>query len=51
MSPTSVFYALDLFGVAVFAVSGVLAAGRKGMDLFGVMVVSAVGLCLGVSPR
>ena len=42
MSPSSVVYALDLFGVAVFAVSGALAAGRKGMDLFGVMVVSAV---------
>jgi uncharacterized membrane protein YeiH len=42
VSPSSVVYALDLFGVAVFAVSGALAAGRKGMDLFGVMVVSAV---------
>ena len=42
MSPSSVVYALDLFGVAVFAVSGALAAGRKGMDLFGVMVVSTV---------
>jgi uncharacterized membrane protein YeiH len=42
VSPSSVVHALDLFGVAVFAVSGALAAGRKGMDLFGVMVVSAV---------
>jgi uncharacterized membrane protein YeiH len=42
VSPSSVVYALDLFGVAVFAVSGALAAGRKGMDLFGVMVVSTV---------
>ena len=42
MSPSSVVYALDLFGVAVFAVSGALAAGRTGMDLFGVMVVSTV---------
>lgn len=42
MSPSPVIYALDLFGIAVFAVSGALAAGRKGMDLFGVMVVSAV---------
>ena len=42
MSPSSVVYVLDLFGVAVFAVSGALAAGRKGMDLFGVMVVSTV---------
>jgi len=42
VSPSSVVYALDLFGVAVFAVSGALAAGRRGMDLFGVMVVSVV---------
>lgn len=39
-------YALDLIGVAVFAVSGALAAGRKRMDLLGVIVlglVTAVG--------
>jgi uncharacterized membrane protein YeiH len=35
-------YLLDLFGVAVFAVSGALVAGRRGMDVFGVLVVSAV---------
>ena len=35
-------YVLDLFGVAVFAVSGALTAGRKGMDLFGVVVVAVV---------
>lgn len=35
-------YFLDLFGVAVFAVSGALAAGRKGMDLFGATVVAIV---------
>ena len=35
-------YLLDLFGVAVFAVSGALTAGRKGMDLFGVVVVAVV---------
>ena len=36
-------YALDLFGTAVFAVSGALAAGRTGrMDIFGVLVVSGV---------
>lgn len=35
-------YLLDLFGVAVFAVSGALAAGRKRMDLFGVVVISVI---------
>jgi len=35
-------YLLDLFGVAVFAVSGALTAGRKSMDLFGVIVVAVV---------
>lgn len=56
MTPT---FALDLFGVAVFAVSGALAAGRKKMDLFGVLVLAvatAVGggtlrdLVLGATP-
>lgn len=39
-------HALDLIGVAVFAVSGALAAGRKRLDLLGVIVlglVTAVG--------
>lgn len=35
-------YFLDLFGTAVFAVSGALAAGRKRMDLFGVVVLASV---------
>jgi uncharacterized membrane protein YeiH len=35
-------YLLDLFGTAVFAVTGSLAAGRKQLDVFGVMVVAAV---------
>lgn len=35
-------YVLDLFGVAVFAVSGALAAGRKRMDLFGVVVIAVI---------
>lgn len=35
-------YILDLLGVAVFAASGALAAGRKRMDLFGVIVIGAV---------
>ena len=33
---------IDLLGVAVFAVSGVLAAGRKGLDLLGVAVIATV---------
>src|SRR4051794_35631200 len=39
-------YSLDLIGVAVFAISGALAAGRKHLDLLGVIVlglVTAVG--------
>ena len=39
-------YILDLVGIAVFAASGALAAGRKRMDLLGVVVlglVTAVG--------
>ena len=35
-------YSLDLIGVAVFAVSGALAAGRKGLDLLGVVVLALV---------
>jgi uncharacterized membrane protein YeiH len=35
-------YFLDLVGVAVFAVSGVLAAGRKGLDLLGIVVIATV---------
>jgi uncharacterized membrane protein YeiH len=33
-------YLLDLFGVAVFAITGSLAAGKKQMDLFGVVVLA-----------
>lgn len=39
-------HAVDLIGVAVFAISGALAAGRKRLDLLGVVVlglVTAVG--------
>lgn len=35
-------YFIDLMGVAVFAVSGALAAGRKRLDLLGVVVVATV---------
>ena len=37
-----ILYLLDLFGVAVFAVSGALAAGRKRFDLLGVAVIAIV---------
>jgi uncharacterized membrane protein YeiH len=33
---------LDLVGVAFFAIAGALAAGRKHMDLFGVVVIGCV---------
>ena len=42
MQTDTVIYALDLFGVAVFAVSGSLAAGRKRMDILGVVVLGLV---------
>ena len=42
MDPALIIYGLDLFGVAVFAVSGSLAAGRKRMDVFGVIVMGLV---------
>lgn len=35
-------YLCDLFGVAVFACSGALMAGRKSMDLFGVLAIAMV---------
>ncbi len=37
-----ILYWADLAGVAVFAVSGALAGGRKGLDLLGVFVVAAL---------
>lgn len=39
---TSLLYLIDMFGTAVFAVSGVLLAGRLKMDPFGVMVLASV---------
>ncbi len=33
-------YWMDLFGVCVFAISGALAADRRGMDLFGFVVIA-----------
>jgi len=38
----SFFYLSDLFGVAVFAITGALMAGRKSMDLFGVLVIAII---------
>lgn len=35
-------YWLDLFGVAVFAISGALAAGQKSLDLLGVVIIAVV---------
>lgn len=32
----------DLFGIFVFAVSGALMAGRKSMDIFGVLVIAII---------
>lgn len=37
-----VIHMLDLVGTAVFAVTGALAAGRKRMDIFGVVVLGCV---------
>lgn len=37
-----VIHMLDLLGTAVFAVTGALAAGRKRMDIFGVVVLACV---------
>lgn len=37
-----ILYVLDMVGVAVFAVSGALAAGRKRLDLLGVLVIAMV---------
>jgi uncharacterized membrane protein YeiH len=37
-----ILYVLDLIGVAVFAVSGALVAGRRALDFFGVFVVAVV---------
>jgi uncharacterized membrane protein YeiH len=37
-----ILYLLDLVGVAVFAVSGVLAARDRGLDLLGVIVIAAI---------
>lgn len=38
----NILHLVDMVGIAVFAVSGVLAAGRKSLDWFGVLVVGMV---------
>jgi uncharacterized membrane protein YeiH len=38
----SILHAIELLGVAVFAVSGALAAGRRSLDLLGVVVIATV---------
>jgi uncharacterized membrane protein YeiH len=40
--PITPLQVMDFLGVAVFAVSGVLAAGRKHLDWFGVLVIAMV---------
>lgn len=42
MNMDHLLYILDLCGVAVFAASGALAAGRKSLDLLGVFVIAVV---------
>jgi uncharacterized membrane protein YeiH len=42
MEPATLLRLTDLLGVAVFAVSGALAAGRKSLDLLGVVVIAMV---------
>lgn len=38
---TSMYYFFDLLGVAVFAISGALAATRRGMDIVGAVIIAA----------
>lgn len=42
MTAPTLLYLIDLLGVAVFAVSGALAAVRRGLDLVGVVVLATV---------
>ena len=45
------FYLIDLFGTAVFAISGAVVASRKEMDIFGALVLATVTATGGVSVR
>lgn len=47
----SFLYAMDLLGTAVFAFSGALTAGNKGMDLLGMTIIAAVTSCGGGTLR
>ncbi len=47
----SLLYLIDLFGTAIFAISGVLLAGRLKMDPFGVVVLASVTAIGGGSVR
>jgi len=38
----SFFQAVDLFGTGVFAFSGAVTAGQKGMDLLGMIIISTI---------
>lgn len=42
MSLADVIFALEIFGVVVFAVSGALTAARKEMDILGFILIAAV---------
>jgi uncharacterized membrane protein YeiH len=42
VEPAALLRLTDLLGVAVFAISGALAAGRKSLDLLGVVVIATV---------
>lgn len=42
LESVDILYLLDLLGVAVFAISGALAAGRKSLDLLGVVIIAVV---------
>lgn len=42
MLPITPLQLMDFLGVSVFAISGVLAAGRKHLDWFGVLVIATV---------
>jgi uncharacterized membrane protein YeiH len=47
----TVIHAIEFLGVAVFAVSGALAAGRRSFDLLGVIVIATVTATGGGTPR
>ncbi len=47
----SLLYGLDLLGTAAFAASGALAAIKREMDLFGVLMLGLVTACGGGTLR